>query len=468
MLTLGKTGPSIQVWIVPIITIALGFLFFLRDPSDLIATVQHAMLLIHSIFTGNVADFYQLSIDSTIMPAMYSYILYFVLGLLLLPVAGLTALISDFDYTNQTQVVVFTRISQLILVVLIALTAYFVYLLGKKIGFSESRATWAAYLYFSAPLTIFSDAVFWQYDVITLSFLLPALLLYFNKRYLAFSIVISIAIACKMFALFLFVPLVLLVEKRLLRALGYGVVGIAVTAFGEGLARLTDGYDVARELRGNLLVKLFQNGFPLQVGTISYAVVALVLIAMLAYLSTPKTEIEFRHQVLFFSFVSFAAPFILFNANTYWWILAMPFLSLLLVGATNSSQLTILAAAFSVAIILSSVILFGHYMDQDMVNGGLVAKVFGIRYSGAPSFQTLFNSITSYVPILLIACAFAFMIVLIINFAKFDNYRESLEGVDEGQNRPLLSRSALAWHNLAVYVFILPSLLLFARELILK
>ncbi|MDY5150906.1 hypothetical protein R6G85_00150 [Actinotignum urinale] len=465
-------GPSRVQWAIPAVSMLIGFLFFLRDPSDLQATVQHAMLLIWSICTGNFVNFYSLSADSTIMIAMYGFVFYAIIAIFLIPIAIILALFIGFDYTNATQVMLCVRYTQLVIVALLCLTAWFVGKLARKLEYDSGTAKWAAYLYLASPITLFADAVFWQYDVITLVFFITAMVFYVQHDYIKFSLIMSLAIACKMFAFFAFAPLILFVEKRVLPLMKYGALGVSVTLVTELLQQKMPGYEIAKAQRAHLFSKLIDNGIPFSFGYVSLALVALALITIYAYVSSPKSEEDFRHKAIYLAFISLALPFVLFQANTYWWILVTPFLAILIAGHPKMQELMVLATGFFVFIIAHSVIFFSIYMDQNMINGGVIPKLLGIKYSGLPSFQSIADKLGLNLPQVIYAFAIALMIGICVLCAQRMKLADAMVSGTSPLTRasaitePSVSTGTVYLYNAGLYVYILPTFALFARQIL--
>ncbi|WP_124054151.1 hypothetical protein [Arcanobacterium ihumii] len=422
---------------------------------------------------------------------MYSFFFYGLLSLLLLPLAGILQIFGGFDYTNSLDITIALRYTQLVLILLICFTAYLVYKLSKHLGYRDGTAKWAAYLYMASPLTIFADAVFWQYDVVTLVFFIIALGFYINHDLTKFSLIMAIAITCKMFALFAFIPLILFAEKRVVHIIKHLAIGVSLTAVSELVAHKMKGYGVAKALRSHLTDKLTDNGIAYSFGYVSLSLIALAGIAIYAYMITAKSEADFKHQSLYITFISLAAPFALFFANTYWWILVVPFGAILIAGHPKVKELMVLVSGFFVFLIITSVLVFKYYMDQDMVNGGLFAKVFGVRYSGKPSFYSLAESRNIADPNVFYAFALALLFAVFVILWKktghelflapkeipaVSDHPQELSATDSPEQSAtayqtvvkLIPDSAVYLYNLAIYTYILPSLLLFTRELLLK
>ena len=107
--------------------------------------------------------------------------------------------------------------------------AWMVRRLALRLEVPAGRAGYASLAFLLSPLTLVGVFCMGQYDSLCLFFLLWALCLYFDGRLPAFTVLIGVAMACKFFALLVFLPLLLLREKRISRLLGYGVLSLWLT-----------------------------------------------------------------------------------------------------------------------------------------------------------------------------------------------------------------------------------------------
>lgn len=85
-------------------------------------------------------------------------------------------------------------------------------------------------LFATSPIAIFSVFIFGGYDIFALFFMLLGLRAYFAKDFKWFVVWFSVAISFKYFAAFAYLPLVLIIEKRFIRLVVYGFLGLLVTA----------------------------------------------------------------------------------------------------------------------------------------------------------------------------------------------------------------------------------------------
>lgn len=86
-------------------------------------------------------------------------------------------------------------------------------------------------LFATSPIAIYSVFIFSGYDIFGLFFSLVGLRFYFAKDFNKFVFWFSVAISFKFFAAIIYLPLVLIIEKRLSRLVLYGLAGLAFTIF---------------------------------------------------------------------------------------------------------------------------------------------------------------------------------------------------------------------------------------------
>lgn len=108
-------------------------------------------------------------------------------------------------------------------------SAYIMYKICRYITNDEDNSKIISIIFITSPIAIFAVFIFGQYDIISVFFTMLGYYYYVKNDYLKFSIFFSLAISIKFFPLLIFVPLLLLVEKRLLQILKYGIISVSAT-----------------------------------------------------------------------------------------------------------------------------------------------------------------------------------------------------------------------------------------------
>ena len=202
---------------------------FLFVHPDAIETGNHAYLLLESIFSGQPRSFYGLVAAHQnnlyyINNAHYNIVVYLLFALAELPVFAVNTL---FHLPVNEAVLTF--------IVKAVNAAFFVgcmpvmVSLARELKYSQTAQSFAPLLFALWPPALFSALVMGQFDVIALFFVLSGLLYWMRGKVLEFSLLFGFAIAIKSLPAFLFLPLLLLIEKRPLQILRQGLTALWLT-----------------------------------------------------------------------------------------------------------------------------------------------------------------------------------------------------------------------------------------------
>ena len=101
--------------------------------------------------------------------------------------------------------------------------------LSKRVGIEKEDKNWMLLIFSTTILVSLPTFHIAQTDAIYIFFLLRGLRFYLEDDYKRFLVYMMLAINCKYIALFVFIPLVLLREKRILRILRDCVIGVILT-----------------------------------------------------------------------------------------------------------------------------------------------------------------------------------------------------------------------------------------------
>lgn len=96
-----------------------------------------------------------------------------------------------------------------------ALSAFLIYKIALQCGSKKENAIWAPVLFLSSGIFFATEVTIGGYDIISVAFSLLGIYGFLKKNNKCFLISFAIAIATKLFAFWLFVPLLLLREKKI-------------------------------------------------------------------------------------------------------------------------------------------------------------------------------------------------------------------------------------------------------------
>lgn len=213
------------------VIVAIGMLlaaFYLY--TDMIHTSAGGFRLLNCIKEKQFSMFYYSAYigmrggeEQIIQGGSYDFILYMVFAIYNIPL-WIWEKITGFSFM---QFIVTREYIEGIVWVFAAISSYLLYKIGTSCGLDKEESKWGAILYLTSGIFFFAEVVIGGYDIVSVAFTLLGIYCYLEKKNKGFVLAFAIAIAMKMFALWLFIPLVLLKEKRIWRILIYGLEGIS-------------------------------------------------------------------------------------------------------------------------------------------------------------------------------------------------------------------------------------------------
>lgn len=187
--------------------------FLLFTHNDIITTGNNSMLLLN----GNIMDFYSASKEFTgAYGANYMPSTFFLFALWNIPVRLFAGPLTSIDSISLIQIYWY----KLLPCIFFFLTTLQLRKLCDKIGFSKEKALFVCSAFLTAPLALYSQFMFCQYDIFTVFFMVVGLCYYFEdsqdiKTHRLFCVFFGIAITFKYQALLFFLVLLLFKEKKI-------------------------------------------------------------------------------------------------------------------------------------------------------------------------------------------------------------------------------------------------------------
>ena len=303
------------------------------------------------------------------------------------------------------------------------------------------------YAYLFSGILIMAAYFIGQYDIIGVMFAVYGLYYYLKEDYKKFYLFFGIAITCKYFALFLFICLVLLYEKRLVYIVRDIVAGCWLVLLEKVIFSLGKSYEsihpsmvaenlndtvsiVGTNLLSDRITYLFHLKMPMGVDVMSVFVFLIGLIWTWCYLIKREEKYSFYYRVIYIAFC-INTVFTLFTASTpYWAILIVPYMFLMIYCRGTNRKLNILLETVGISCFIiwhfarepyffssknCEGMLFYYLLGQPFYfEEGFSVALSKIAESGAVS------SIISMIRSVFYACL---LIMLVVNFPKReDNY----------------------------------------------
>jgi hypothetical protein len=234
-----------------------------------------------------------------------------------------------------------------------------------------------------------------------------------------FLLIFAFAGALKIFALFLFFPLVLLREKRILHALCDMLVGLLFVFLSLfPYAGRADYIQATSILNDIVTERMFSTTFPLGNADVPIFLPLLAGICIWAYVTKPGGREETFYRVNWIALAVYASFFIFVFAHPYWIILLVPYLVILVAMNPQNMKINLILEFFlSFCISLFYIATFGVYMTKDTFAKLVLPRIgFAIPQSDYSRLPDLVaeKEWELYVPVLLgifAVCMIAFLIL---------------------------------------------------------
>ena len=392
----------------------LGACFLLFQQLDLYWTSASS----YAYLNGHIADFYDhnkpLVRVNDYLPLVYAI---FAAWNLPLKVLGLMSDISADGAPPGAAFLVLTPLevawTKLLVVVAFAACVVWVKKIATSIAATDGPAIdpkLPAVLFATSPIAVFAVFIFGQYDVVGLAFALAGFHALIGGRSFRGAFLFSVAASFKFFAFVVLLPLVLLLEKRLLRIAALGLAGASVTLLQLAL------YWHSPVFRADIFSHALRKAQPLGEQSsvfgspMFYLGVVYLGLCVAAYLYRPERPLDrVRAAVL----VPIAAWGLMFSAVVWhpqWIILITPFFALAAVFIQRRWWLIAADALGAVALIWISVNMWRFNVDSTMLTTGPLKQFFPFVYTGlfsflpdrlTPLFKVIFYSYL-FVPLILV------------------------------------------------------------------
>jgi hypothetical protein len=349
----------------------LASCYVLFQQTDLFHTSSTS----YGYLNGHVTDFYDYNNQLVSGWEYYLPLIYALFAIWNIPLK-LFGLMHDVATSGITLSIPELAWSKLLIVIFYFATAYVIFLIAKSISGQSQKAKYVAVIFATSPIAIFGSFMMGEYDIISVFFSMLGFYFYIRRDYLKFSLCFSLAISFKMFPLVIFIPLLLLVEKRLLHMLKYGLVALAATLLQIALyynnsAFRSSFFTVAS---GRLS---FLEDFHLSVVNRSpYLIIILTIICIYAYVKEVDLDSEQYKTAINLSLLSYAVLFATVFWHPQWLLMIVPFFALSYLYIKGASKFFLIDIAGMFAFIYIVVNQWEHNVDNSMLSNGLLRSFF--------------------------------------------------------------------------------------------
>lgn len=411
-----KTTPKplkIPMWarVGYVLMVVLCFLLF--QQIDLYHTSASSYAYLH----GHISDFYDYN-----QPRMerndYMPVLYAIFAAWNLPLKML-GLMSTINPTSppgmEYQILTATEViwAKLLLIVALACAVALTAKISRLIAMHSHAGTTglgAPVLLATSPIALFAVVIFGQYDILGVCFVLAGFIYFMEEKPWQAATFFSIAVSFKFFALVIFVPLVLLFEKNIIRIFLLWFIGGMAT-----LAQIAV-YWSNQAFREGIFFQIRGKSSPITESASIFLTPMFYLLALYAvlcvgvYFYRPTSWIAKARAAVFLPIAAYGLMFSSVIWHPQWLVIATPFFALAVLFLRNKKMLMLGDALGGVALIWISVNFWRFNVDSSMLTLGPLKAWFPFVYTGlfsflsdrfTPVWRLVFN-VYLFLPILLL------------------------------------------------------------------
>lgn len=367
--------------------------YFVTAHDDLLETSNHAWLLLDCIKNGRLRDYYNVVMAHEnslyyLNNAHYNILCYALYALWQLPIylicqAGRFAVSETFlmFWSKAVGTAAFGGCAVLL------------GRIAQALGYHGGDTHFIPLFFVLDPIAFFAALIMGQYDTLCLVFMLAAILAWLEGRMLRFSLLTGAAMIFKFFPLLLFLPLLVLAEKRPAHCVGYGLASLwlylPTALFFRGR---TGDMGVFNE---EVIRRIFAARLP---GGLDDLPIYLTLYACLllgCYLYRPQDRRAMAAAMPWLGLAVYGLLFVFVGWHPQWLVLVVPFLILTTFAQTQRAPWlylnTVLFAGFWACMNF-------HYpgqLEANLFHWGALGGVVG-QYAGARNHLNFYLALIPY------------------------------------------------------------------------
>lgn len=298
--------------------------------TDISITVNNTVHLWDYLFEGRLLEFYSLEhntfiYNNTIMgDALYDFPIYLIFAVWNFPL-WLAHRFGGIEVISNTACMLWAK--TMLFPFLIG-TAHYVKKICLETGISKEHAKWSVFIFFSSAFVLSSIFVLCQYDIIGIFFTMIGIYYYVKEDMKKFTLFIAVSMPLKTFALFIFLPLLLLKEKKVWNMIKYGFYSMSIFLAWQVFALLL-GITSTSSFMLSMMNKLMDGNIRAGIGNASLFIGFYLLLCIYCYLHKTDSKEEHNRFSVYIPFVVWGLFFMFCSANPYWTILITPYFAIL-------------------------------------------------------------------------------------------------------------------------------------------
>lgn len=450
--------PKVIDWIVFAILAAVCFLSFLY--GDILITTSQGINFWSVLLRGKIMNFYQINYHQFFgMPADYSssydFPIYFIFGIWDFPLWVIRHFWNIITL-NCIPALIWTK---LILMPFLAGTAICIYKICRQMKMTSGDAKWAVYLFLTSAFVFSPVFILNQYDIISVCFAMFGILELLRGKKIGFILLFAVANSLKLFSIFIFVPLILLYEKKVWKIAVEMAGGLSLLAFCKLIFHNAPMYKASTsDFSGGMANRLWSNGIPSCEASASIFIILLALICVFCYTRKNMSEEMRNRYTIIAPFMAYASFFSFVHFFPYWIVLLAPFISIMMLQNKHCLKANLLVdSVLSLSYMSMVTITFSWCYSSGVIDFlKIIPTLFGRVdaskrvYGNSASFLAQYGINGNVMPVISAAFVACLIALTAMNFP-----RERKPAAEIGEERVERSIVWLRLFTLVPFVFLM-------------
>lgn len=429
--------------------------------TDVAITTRSGIDFWTYLFDGQITHFYELSRNMTFYDtlhcdALYDFSVYIIFAIWDFPL-WLAEKFGGIDALYSTPCLLWAKG---IMLPFLAGTVVYLKKIGEELKFSKEKISWCLLIYLTSAFVMSSIFVLCQYDIIGIFFSLIALYYYIKGDMKKFVLFMAISITMKNFALFIFLPLLLLKVKKVSKIVFYTICSMSIFLLSQILFTLL-GTTPAGSFLFAQMNKMLMGTIDLGLGNASLFIIVYLGILLFCYLKKIDSDYELQRFSTYIPFTVWAAFFVFSESSPYWIILITPYFALLVCQNVSLLKVNLWLDAFAgVGLILAQNLFFSWVFSYKWLMPLMpFAKLIhpldtmvqenNLAILGNEESLEVFTN-TFGLPLTLALFAFSMIALVVLNFPRKKQTEAHLSAGISDFSTPLQVERSVIWFRYAV------------------
>ena len=375
-------------------------LFYCFIYNDIMETMCVSIGFWDDLFSGRVRYFYASEWEmasfayAKTVHATYDFPMYIIFALWNFPIW----IVKHFFGVNILESLICLIWGKSLLLVFSVIFARALYRLCITLDMTRENAKLVCLLFFTSNFFMTSVIMISAYDIIALYLSIEGINFYFKDNKKGFLGCFMLAVPLKFFPLLLFVPLLLLKEKRILHVISSILLTIlpilifrlllpARAVYGEPETVAFHIMDALKGTENDGLIywNITANELPAALGRIYPSIFLWIICLLYCYLKKINAKEELKKQGIYCCFLMFAILFMTSKSSPYWLLFLIPLVVILM--GQNYKYLYVnllLETIFTWGLILGQILSFPWCFGNAIASGMLLSKIFGTQNTFVP------------------------------------------------------------------------------------